>query len=246
MANRNRFFLGLVLNPKTLCPSLAFKEQRRTVTFYMENLREGGKGYFQGPERDAYRVAEESGFPRGHTPDGVKVQKAGYGTVLYTSLCLAATMEAKKLLDLDTNLAEEGVCSNEHRSRAADIWWANAKERNLAYEASFTVEGEEEEEIEDFDVDFDSYRRNSKLFDAAKEALAEGNDVYGSIRTISVRGEQTITTGGGDVDGTADVYPWERGYEGCVGGEILVPYYGVTACHARPGRRCPAGKSERL
>jgi hypothetical protein len=222
--------LGIVLNPKTLEPCFPFKAagKKRTVGFYAgKDMQDPmGAGYFDEPSNDDYDTSM-SGFPRGHTPDGVRVTKAGYGTVLYTSLCLGATMTSRGLVELETDPEAEGISSNEHRSRSADLWWSHALERGLSYQTD--IEGEVEHETversEDFSFDIGRRgrgRAQDKVWDAAEELV--GNDTPGSISNMDI--SITGTTEWEDDDEsrtkeqTVDIYEFDKASQ-------FIPYFSL-------------------
>lgn len=220
----NSFFLGCVLNPKTNLPCPVFKTKQRTVNVLNPVGDEEGKGYFDDGNHGAeYSSSENSGFPRVHTPTGVRTQRAGYGTVLYTGLCLAANLEDRRMLKIATSVTGAGISSNEHRSHAADKWWSAAKnEFDLAY--SVEVEGGEEVE-EDFEAEYERGTFAGKIRDKIEEMLNDSGNVDGSLSVRSVHVYGTVTKEGGTSE--ADVYPYDQSH-GCRGAETMVPFYCVT------------------
>lgn len=214
----NTHFLGCVLNPKTNLPCPVYKEKTRTVDIYDPALNDKqGSGYFDNGEDSQYSASEASGFPRVHTPDGVKTRRAGYGTVLYTGLCLSAKLEDAGHLSLGTSIAGAGISSNGRRSRAASAWWSAAKDEfDLAY--SVDVEGEEEEE--EYEETIHSSRSISKLRETLENLLEpEGNLSIGSVTVSGTLGKTTV--------GEADVYPYDRTH-GCLGAATMVPFWFVS------------------
>jgi len=222
---KNSQFLGCVLNPKTNLPCPVYKEKTRTVDVFDPLLEDKeGSGYFDNGEHgEDYSASEKSGFPRVHTPTGVKTRKAGYGTVLYTGLCLAAKLEDNGSLKLATQVAGAGISSNENRSNAAEAWWSAAKnEFDLAY--SVDVGGTEE--TEDFNESYHSGTETGRRVVravretlAARDALPEGDL---DIDSVIVRG--TVAQEG---SGEADVYPYDRSH-GCLGARSMVPFWFVS------------------
>ena len=109
------------------------------------------------PQRRLVRVVRPQPLspspPRAHTPSGVKVEGGGFGTVLYSALCLASHIDwigEAVAPDLAENGIYDGISSMPRvsppykRSEEAEAWWSAAKMRfNLAYEvmATNTVTG---------------------------------------------------------------------------------------------------------
>lgn len=222
----NSFFLGCVLNPKTNLPCPVFKTKHRTVNVLNPVGDAEGKGYFDdGSHGVEYSSSENSGFPRVHTPTGVRTQRAGYGTVLYTGLCLAANLEDRNMLKLATSVMGAGISSNENRSHAADKWWSAAKnDFDLAY--SVTVSGSDEEE--DYEGEFKRGSFASEIKEAIEKLLNDSGNLDGSLAVSEVRVYGKVTKSGVS---EADVYPYYRqsnaqGYS--LGAESMVPFYCVT------------------
>lgn len=227
MPAQNTQFLGCVLNPKTNLPCPVYKEKTRTVEVYDPLLEDKeGAGYFDNGDHGAsYSASEQSGFPRVHTPTGVKTRKAGYGTVLYTGLCLAAKLEDRGYLKIDTRVAGAGISSNENRSNAAEAWWRAAKnEFDLAY--SVEVEGAEEEEEEEYEETIDSTRGIRAVYDAVTNALNPDGDLVISEVTVKGTLKRMVSTGAGE----ADVYPYDR-TQGCLGAKSMVPFWFVSEAY---------------
>lgn len=141
--------LGFVVNPKLKRPVFVLAPDRNDVKIFRvdgEEWEEEGAGYFS---RDDEESAEATGYPRVHTPDGVENKGAGYGTALYTGLCLAAHLGSEGRFRMSASLEGDGISSKEgERSHEADRWWSQAKRLRLA---SF-VESEREEENVELDV----------------------------------------------------------------------------------------------
>lgn len=226
MANNSQF-LGCVLNPKTNLPCPVYKEKMRTVDVFDPLLNDKeGSGYFDNGDHGAdYSASEKSGFPRVHTPTGVKTRKAGYGTVLYTGLCLAAKLEDAGHLKIATQVAGAGISSNENRSNAAEAWWNAAKnEFDLAY--SVEVDGEEQEEEDSYEETIDSTRGLRAVRSAVIEALDPDGDL--DIDEVTVKGtiKRMVSTG----PSSADVYPYDRSH-GCLGARSMVPFWFVSEAY---------------
>jgi hypothetical protein len=217
--------MGIVLNPKTLEPCFPFKaggNKKRTVGFYAgkDMVLPMGAGYFDEASGDSYDTSA-SGYPRAHTPDGVRVMKAGYGTVLYTSLCLGATMRDRRLIALEMDPHAEGISSNQHRSRAADLWWAHALERDLSRQEEIEGEAQMVEQSEDFDFDIgnSSGGGRSEVWDAAKSFVSDR--VQGSISDMDINITGTSEweeEGDNENGGTVDIYDFEQARQ-------FIPYF---------------------
>ena len=127
------------------------------IAIYMTDGKYMGQGYFDSETNyrtESYAFSTmATGFPRAHTPSGVKVEGGGFGTVLYSALCLASHIDwIGEVItpDLAENGIYDGISSMPRvsppykRSEEAEAWWSAAKMRfNLAYEvmATNTVTG---------------------------------------------------------------------------------------------------------
>src|SRR3972149_1359631 len=143
---RGRTVLGLVVNPKTRQLALAVTDGEYVG---IRDLREEnplwslGRGYY---ETRSDEDSKHTGLPRSHTPQGVAIKGMGWGTCLYTALCLGAYQVEKDLVKIQMETTGEGICSQESdRSREADHWWDRAVSLDLA-ERDETEETEEREE----------------------------------------------------------------------------------------------------
>jgi hypothetical protein len=214
---KNTQFLGCVLNPKTNLPCPVYKEKQRTVDVYDPALDDKeGSGYFDhGDHGTRYTASEESGFPRVHTPDGVKTRRAGYGTVLYTGLCLAAKLEDAGHLKIDTQVTGAGISSNDNRNDDAEAWWSAAKKK---FDLAYSVEGE----VEEYEGTIDSAGITSRLLETLERLLQPKGDL--DIDEVIVKG--TLKTG---VE--ADVYPYDR-TQGCLGAATMVPFWFVSELYS--------------
>lgn len=166
-------FCGLTISPKTGELCAVWQESAYSRDFQITTVAGGylGKGYFDEHYREEYYSSEEAtGFPRVHTAgdyeynmrrNGVSEKQAGYGTALYTSLCLAAKLQYEDRLPLSLVTPGAGISSNQARSEQAERWWTRAKRRTdqtdsegrkgygLAKHVSDVKEIEEEDTIED-------------------------------------------------------------------------------------------------
>lgn len=88
-----------------------------------------GSGWFNN-EPEYIQSEDLSGYPRVHiTQEGVRERGHGYGTAIYTALCVAAHMVFKKQLALNSRVVGDGISSMSEgggRSPDADVWWHNA------------------------------------------------------------------------------------------------------------------------
>lgn len=140
MIHRYRL-LGLSISPKSgeLC-----------VVVY--NMRDGkvllksltgeslGSGSFDEGDPQWGVSADITGFPRVHTAGGVSYKESGYGTALYTGLCMGATLSFLRRFRLSLPVQNAGISSMENvyddngnrvatqRSAEATNWWNTAEE----------------------------------------------------------------------------------------------------------------------
>jgi len=125
-----------------------------------------GDGYYQA---DA-QATEMSGLIRVHTPSGVRPKGAGYGTSLYTALCLGA--RAPEFAEHLPSAAKAdllrhswpGVSSQPGgRSEEANAWWDAAISRGIAGRECIDT-GDDEDDCTEVDLyRFRSVRRNHLL-----------------------------------------------------------------------------------
>lgn len=148
-----RDVMGLVINPRLNEAVLAVTDGSNVgIRSLRQSLRQIGRGYY-GEEYD--KAATATGFPRSHTPAGVDPKGMGYGTSLYTALCLGAYQDDVGWTHINMGIEGQGISSeSEGRSHEATRWWSAATERGLADEE------EEETEEEDQDVDLDVSARD--------------------------------------------------------------------------------------
>lgn len=240
--------LGIVVNPKNYDPCFPFAVagKKRSVAFhagsdmvvrspfatYPTVTRPMGMGYFDDGDHGSRYDTSESGYPRVHTPDGVRVQKRGHGTVLYTSLCLGAKLTTEGELSLDINPEAPGISSNEHRSNAAEQWWRHARERGLSYRRYIT--GSEPETVTNrYEPTANVNRRSqaNSLWDEAADYIAdrEGHSTNDLISmsidieaTFEVEEEEETET-----EQKVDIYPFDP-EDGCPGAKTLCAFYGVS------------------
>lgn len=188
--------LGLVMNPKLAQPLLVEADGRSINILRMdagddEWLVEG-EGHLD-PDDEAATI---TGFPEGW----MARRGEGYGTALYTALCLAAhqnhearegaTVPRYQLIPTLGRYGAEGdgISSMEgNRSSDADIWWQAATERKLAYHI--------DEEQTEQDVDATRSLRNH----IDGESVDEGT--VGHVNNINVDVSREVH---------ADIYEWER------------------------------------
>lgn len=151
--------LGLIINPKTKEPVLATTDGEYVSIRSLQQdilLKKLGTGYHSTSREPA---SQATGFPRVHTPDGVKVAGMGYGTALYSALCDGAHLEYEHP-DVRISMSErgDGICSDtDDRSSDADRWWAAAHRQGLTQQQ--TEEESEREEDVDLDLDADDLNR---------------------------------------------------------------------------------------
>jgi hypothetical protein len=147
IAGTNIGTFGILINPKTGRPVLLKQRESYRVRLLELDGSMAGEGYF---ETERYKRASDgnsysfstmaTGYPRVHTPSGVQVRGGGYGTVLYSALCLASHLDWAGVREffLEREGIYDGVSSMpKHRSPSAEAWWSSAKvDFNLAYEIS--------------------------------------------------------------------------------------------------------------
>lgn len=143
---RDGLIFGIVVNPKTAELLFATVDGSEVFISTSKNV-DMGQGHFDNDEsydvdRGAFSTMA-TGFPRIHTPMGVGERGGGYGTALYSSLCLASHVDWIGAVDvpyLPVNGIYDGISSMpDTRSPLADAWWNAAMMRhNLAYEVVAT------------------------------------------------------------------------------------------------------------
>lgn len=133
-----RACIGIVVQPKFARPVYLLKDLNRTIEIYTSGVGGEvfqGKGYLEDTDGDPeYLLATQAtGYPRAHTPEGVKQEGMGFGTCLYTGLLCLATAHAEGWIAIP-DLAGEGdaICSDEEsRSLSATQWWQAAYGKGL-------------------------------------------------------------------------------------------------------------------
>jgi len=147
IAGFNIGIFGILINPKTGRPVLLKQRESYRVRLLELDGSMAGEGYF---ETERYRRASDgnsysfstmaTGYPRVHTPSGVQVRGGGYGTVLYSAMCLASHLDWAGVREffLEREGIYDGISSMpKHRTGSAETWWSSAKvDFNLAYEIS--------------------------------------------------------------------------------------------------------------
>jgi hypothetical protein len=188
--------LGLVINPKLARPVLVVADGGNIAICRLDE--DGwpyvGEGYFG----DDDRATNVTGMPRSHTPRGVTEEGAGYGTCLYTALCLGAHQNSQhrggqrpRYHIPHSYLDGDWICSDpEDRSSEADRWWETARRLRLA--------GRQEDEQIEEDVDV-----TSEFWDEI-----EGRE-YGEGKITHVNDVKVDVT----TEIAVDVYPYENAQE---------------------------------
>jgi len=159
-----------------------------------------GRGYYEEDKNEPYDI---TGFPRCHTPDGVQIKRQGWGTSLYTALCLGAYMENHEITRISMYGEGNGVSSwTANRSSEADHWWAAAVNTRLAeQEDRSETEKEEDVELELSPSDLDRF-------------IDDGEVVY--VNKVSVDIEKTV-------ERTAEFYPYKNANSRhLIGAELVV------------------------
>jgi hypothetical protein len=208
--------IGLVANPKIKRPLLASVYDQNAEIHRFEGKRsvyEGGGSFEEGTEGQYGRAAAVTGYPRVHTVDGVKTKGKGYGTALYTALCLAANQDDDGDIRLGLDVSGAGISSQEGtRSSSAEAWWSRAKDLDLA-EAT-------EDEITEENVDLDA--GTDKLTKCLRYEL-EGKTIS-YVNTVNVDVTEHIE---------ADYYT----YDNATGAGLVLASFNVDAFAADDGVR---------
>ena len=158
--------VGVTANPKLGAPCLTLCNIESVSGKTAIYRPDGGKwsyegaGYFDSDEDN--KNVRLTGFPRSHTPGGVETKGAGFGTCLYTSMCLVGHLHHEDDLPSSFNIPGDGDgCGSavNDRSHSAEAWWEKAVERGI-------VEREDHEgEIEQYDVSLEDYGVDSYSLD---------------------------------------------------------------------------------
>jgi hypothetical protein len=156
---------AIVVNPKTGEPFFCVSDivdKRPVRDFDIRDFNGGlqGSGYFETSKDDSYYAsAKATGYPRVHTPQGVRKQGVGNGTCLYVAGACAVTVRHDREYDnlslsewnLNTGVSFDerrtGVSSTQERSAKASTWWSKAIKAGLAKEV--LVESSESHSIDD-------------------------------------------------------------------------------------------------
>lgn len=145
---------GFVVNPKNGEVLVAVWEEN-VGSVWIRNAEGAsvGRGYFGGEDELSYQL---TGYLRSHTPSGVKGYGAGYGTCLYTSLSLVASLMSRGIYDhpLEQGVGEgiSSVSCEDYASRTsgkegtAGHWWNNASQKFKITKRQIWSEEEVEEE----------------------------------------------------------------------------------------------------
>jgi len=178
--------VGIVVNPKTCEPLISFTDgdYQSIRSLHVDTLLEKvGRG-FHSTGHESASVA--TGYPRVHTPEGVTEKGGGYGTALYTALCLGAHLVDEDLIEISMSTKGGGICSaEEDRSHAASHWWNASRRRGLTKEQIEEETEEEREENVELAVDPDDLER-------CIGRNVDGKIVY--VNSVSVDIERETTT----------------------------------------------------
>jgi len=120
---------ALLVNPRNGEPFYAKLTRGEVVSIHTLADDELGQGFFHSPKNpNSYNESSlVSGYPRVHTPAGVREKGTGLGTVLYAALCTAAHQQHADGLPVHVAVSGDGVSSNAHRSAFAEAWWTRAR-----------------------------------------------------------------------------------------------------------------------
>lgn len=185
--------MGIAVNPKLKIPVLSVTDGDY---FSIRSLEEEdallriGRGYWDSSQSVG---GNQVGMPRVHTPEGVKIQGAGYGTCLYSSGALGAYLDDQRIISINSRERGDGVCSDsDNRSAEATAWWDRAVDLGVAKRKEIDGDPEREEYV-DLEVDPDQLSR----------CLRRDDIVY--VNKVSV----DIETPGEDI--IVDVLPYVHG-----------------------------------
>ena len=128
---------GFVVNPKNgEVIASAWEKDRGVVRIFRASGESVGTGYFGDEDELSYQL---TGYLRSHTPSGVKGYGGGYGTCLYTSLALIASLMSREVYESPfegpLNDGISSVWCEDYHSRTsgkegtAGHWWGNASQR---------------------------------------------------------------------------------------------------------------------
>lgn len=141
------YIVGVVVNPKLKKPVLVTYDGEINLWSMDRGGTRIGVGYYEGYDDPA---AHATGLPRVHTPSGVTIKGKGYGTTLYTGLCVGAHLNHEGDLSLDSDVDGDGISSDPNsRSPSASKWWSMAVRLRLAQDV--------DDEFTQEDIEFDSY-----------------------------------------------------------------------------------------
>jgi hypothetical protein len=209
--------VGIVVNPKIKKPLLVGWDGGEIDVWSLD--RGGvriGQGSYEDYNDEYLKPSYVTGLPRVHTPSGVLVKGKGYGTSLYTGLCVGAHANHEGDLDVNRDYDGDGICSDrENRSASADKWWNMAVRLRLAqeiedehieegveldtYDLECTYRGDENVSIDYATGDVStSIQANAYYWEAASEA----DLVVATFAGITMRGDsliETIASGAGQI-----------------------------------------------
>jgi len=195
---------GFVINPRNGQPVLIEWDGERVDIYRWkpdkgDDVSREGRGYF---ERGSDEGAELSNYPRVHTPSGVSTKGQGFGTTLYTGLCLVAHGAAEGKWRIPPYEDGDGISSTPGtRSAAAEGWWDKAVELNVAIREEYASQREDVEVAVDPDdiecMDEDTLRAAVDAHDGGSVGLTYVNSLNVDI----------------EVSRDVDVMHYERAYE---------------------------------
>lgn len=199
---------GIIINPRLRTPVLVGWDGHEVHIhrWETEDLERGkttdevekeGEGYFGSD-----RASDLTGLPRVHTPSGVYSKGMGFGTCLYTGLCLVAHGASEGRYTLPVYADGDGICSMEDdRSASASGWWDRAVDLGLASHDAFT------DERENVDIDLDTDDLECVDEDTLRSALDAGDEGDVSITHVNQINVDA------DVTVSLETYLYETAYE---------------------------------
>lgn len=147
MSEYDHTLVGLTLSPKTGELVAIWKTGSRQVTIRSLTGDRIGDGGFDSSWHSSWSAPMQATYmPRVHTPAGVAQKQSGYGTALYTGLCIASHQHFDGAIkfsgmptDGDGEKLGDGICSgpnqmnadgtreiHHERDPSASAWWAAA------------------------------------------------------------------------------------------------------------------------
>lgn len=214
---------AIVVNPKTGVPFFCVSDmhddvERPSHDYEIRDFNGAnqGTGYFEtNRSSDYYVSAKKTGYPRIHTPQGVRQEGVGNGTCLYVAgACAVEVLEKREYEDLPQigwNLVtgvnyddrKSGISSTQDRSVKASKWWRKAVKVGLAEEVE--IQSVKEHTINDctygesaregieagFGVSIEGHEKD-ELSLCADGTYYEGEEVFANVLEYERAYEQNL------------------------------------------------------